>query len=141
MGHLQLKRLVGFRTLSQLKRPDGLELRHWKREDNLQSNYLVLSHSPNGRIEESGIDNRFDKFGVAPDIVAYSEQEYTMHLQDQSWTREETDYLFSLYREFDARCVVIADRYEFPSKPRTLEVRDFIIQRMDWNLKWNTGNP
>ncbi len=71
---------------------------------------------------ENAPDNRFDKYAVSPDIVTFTDQDYTMHLQDQNWTKEETEYLFSLCREFDARFVVIADRYDFPSKHRSLEV-------------------
>lgn len=41
---------------------------------------------------------------------------------DQEWTKEETDYLFKLVREFDGRFYVVHDRYEYPhSDPRTPE--------------------
>ncbi len=43
---------------------------------------------------------------------------------DSEWTKEETDYLFVLVREFDVRWYVIADRYEYTGgQPRTMEVR------------------
>ena len=42
---------------------------------------------------------------------------------DSAWTKEETDYLFNLVREYDGRFYVVHDRYEWPSGPeRTLEV-------------------
>ena len=38
---------------------------------------------------------------------------------DRDWTREETDYLFSLIHEYDVRFYIVADRYDFkPSPPR-----------------------
>lgn len=43
--------------------------------------------------------------------------------EDKDWTKEETDYLFDLVRQFDQRFYIVADRYEFPGgPPRTMEV-------------------
>lgn len=43
---------------------------------------------------------------------------------DPGWTKEETDYLFQVVREYDGRFYVVSDRYEYPNgTPRTLEVR------------------
>ena len=45
-------------------------------------------------------------------------------LTDQEWTKEETDYLFYLIREYDSRFYIVNDRYEFPGgPPRSMEVR------------------
>ena len=33
---------------------------------------------------------------------------------EQPWTKELTDYLFELYREYDGRWYIIWDRAEFP---------------------------
>ena len=47
-------------------------------------------------------------------------------LEDPSWTKEETDYLFNLVREYDGRFYVVHDRYEYPGGiERTLEVSIF----------------
>ena len=46
-------------------------------------------------------------------------------LLDPKWTREETDYLFELVRQYDGRFYVVHDRYEFPNSEgtsRSLEV-------------------
>jgi len=40
---------------------------------------------------------------------------------DDEWTKEETDYLWSLCEELDLRWVVISDRYEWEGKERTME--------------------
>lgn len=45
------------------------------------------------------------------------------YMSDPFWTKEETDYLFSLVRDYDGRFFVVHDRYDFPKGPtRTLEV-------------------
>lgn len=42
---------------------------------------------------------------------------------DHEWTKEETDYLFDVVREYDARWYIITDRYDYPGgQPRTMEV-------------------
>lgn len=44
-------------------------------------------------------------------------------LADDDWSKEETDYLFSLAREYDLRFIVMSDRYDFPGgRPRNIEV-------------------
>ena len=44
-------------------------------------------------------------------------------LADKEWTKEETDYLFSVMRDYDSRWYIVHDRYEFPEgPPRSLEV-------------------
>lgn len=52
-------------------------------------------------------------------MYSYSPDEYTNLLQDEHWTREETDYLFKLCQHFDLRFIVIHDRYDFPSSSQT----------------------
>ena len=51
----------------------------------------------------------------------YTTDEYTQHLQDADWTREETDYLIEMCDAYDLRFIVIADRYEWPGKQRSME--------------------
>lgn len=42
---------------------------------------------------------------------------------DKEWTKDETDYLFSIAKDYDLRWYVIYDRYDFAGGPqRTLEV-------------------
>ena len=61
------------------------------------------------------------------DIVVYTDEEYRQLFGSEQadnaseWTREETDYLFELCRRFDCRFLVIADRYEFPNRERTVD--------------------
>jgi DNA methyltransferase 1-associated protein 1 len=59
------------------------------------------------------------------------------------WTREETDYLFHLCQQFDLRFIVIADRYDYPEKERTLEElkeRYYHISKMVIRHRHASGN-
>jgi DNA methyltransferase 1-associated protein 1 len=85
-------------------RSDGLLLRHWERK----------SEAPNE------LSYQFSKFNVQVDVPQYTDGEYEM-LKNDDWSREETDYLFSMCREYDLRFPIIWDRYEWPGKKRSLE--------------------
>ncbi|KAL7272883.1 swr complex subunit [Rhizina undulata] len=88
-------------------RTDGLVLRHWEKKTDAPANEPDLTY-------------RFAKFNVNVDVPEYTDGEYEV-LKDADWTREETDYLLDLCREFDLRFVIIWDRYEYPGKTRTVE--------------------
>ena len=81
----------------------------------------------------------FSKYNVQHPTYTYSQDEYTRFLEgeivltrepvffisstDKDWTKEETDYLFSVVRDFDLRWYIIHDRYEYLEGPsRSLEV-------------------
>ncbi|TRM68102.1 hypothetical protein BD626DRAFT_564969 [Schizophyllum amplum] len=67
-------------------------------------------------------DYPFAKYNTRPPIHRYTEEEYTSWLQDKEWSKEETDYLFSMLNEYDMRWYIVHDRYESPAgKKRTLE--------------------
>ncbi|KAG9002355.1 swr complex subunit [Tulasnella sp. JGI-2019a] len=88
-------------------RTDGLELAHW-----------VKTTSPPPEEEYP-----FAKYNINTNIsYDYSMDEYNRMLEDPDWTREETDYLFAVVKEYDVRFYVIADRYDFPGgKPRSIQ--------------------
>lgn len=81
----------------------------------------------------------FAKYNVPSTPYVYTHEEYTRLLEgrassctpcaipdkrvDASWTKDETDYLFNLVREYDGRFYVVHDRYEYQNGPqRSLEV-------------------
>ncbi|EPY51685.1 Swr1 complex subunit Swc4 [Schizosaccharomyces cryophilus OY26] len=86
------------------------------REDDLTLYHWVLKSEA-----ESEAPYKFEKFNTTLFIQDYTEEEYRELLEDEDWSKEETDYLFKLCREFDLRFFVIADRYQWPAKNRTLE--------------------
>ncbi len=64
----------------------------------------------------------FAKFNKKVNVIEYSDEEYEINLQDPGWSKEETDYLINMCRQYDLRFFVIYDRYEFPGRQRTIEV-------------------
>jgi len=85
------------------------------------------------------IDYSFAQYNVQTADYTYSQDEYVRLLEglpgislvlelirslpDIEWTKEETDYLFKLVRDFDLRWYIIHDRYDYPGGSlRTLEV-------------------
>ncbi|OBZ70255.1 SWR1-complex protein 4 [Grifola frondosa] len=86
-------------------RTDSLELSHWAKAG-----------------ADPDADYPFAKYNVQANSYVYSQDEYTRFLEDSEWTKEETDYLFNLVREYDNRFYVVGDRYDFPNGPeRSLE--------------------
>lgn len=57
----------------------------------------------------------FARYNTTTNVYSYSSDEYVSHLRDESgnWSREETDYLFSLCHRYDLRWFVIKDRWDF----------------------------
>ncbi len=61
-------------------------------------------------------DSAFAKFNVLVDVPQYTEAQYTSNLQNDDWTKEETDYLLELAREYDLRWAIIWDRYDYSER-------------------------
>ncbi|KAI3326169.1 SWR1-complex protein 4 [Xylariaceae sp. AK1471] len=103
-----------------------LRLRHWRKETEDQSRATAQSQSDGQTPGENGVemekkaseieDSGFAKFNVQVDVPQYSEDQYNSNLVNSDWTRDETDYLFSLARDFDLRWPLIWDRYEYTPK-------------------------
>ncbi|EEB07298.2 Swr1 complex subunit Swc4 [Schizosaccharomyces japonicus yFS275] len=85
-------------------RDDGLVLHHW----------VQKSETPPEAY-------RFEKFNTHAALETYSDDEYERLLRDDDWSREETDYLMELCKEYDVRFFIIADRYIFKGRKRRLE--------------------
>lgn len=75
-------------------RQDGLTLQHWR------------------RVADEGKDYAFAQFNKSVDVPVYTDEEYSKHLAEETWTKEETDHLFELCRRFDLRFIVIQDRFD-----------------------------
>ncbi|KAF9948489.1 swr complex subunit [Mortierella alpina] len=88
-----------WRPFMNPSRDDDLTLHHWEK----------TRTDPNE-------EYRFYKFNKAINIIEFTENDYTAHLQDSDWSYDETKYLWDLCRRFDLRWVVIQDRYEWPAQ-------------------------
>ena len=57
---------------------------------------------------------RFAKYNVEISVPQYDDEKYNAHLLSTDWTREETDYLLGLVKEYAQKWPIIVDRYEWP---------------------------
>ncbi|GAP85832.1 putative SWR1-complex protein 4 [Rosellinia necatrix] len=105
----------------------SLVLRHWKKEKEEQARAASQPQSDGQASPEDAVrpeeeadtidDSGFAKFNVQVDVPQYSEDQYNSNLVNDDWTKDETDYLFGLAREFDLRWPLIWDRYEYTVHP------------------------
>jgi DNA methyltransferase 1-associated protein 1 len=58
-------------------------------------------------------DSAFAKYNAQVSVPQYTDEQYQQHLKSEDWSREETDYLMELVRDFDIRWPLIWDRYEW----------------------------
>ncbi|KAG6903468.1 hypothetical protein C0995_005491 [Termitomyces sp. Mi166 len=94
-----------FRAFKNSARQDSLELCHWAKASSAED-----------------AEYPFAKYNVSTNVFTYSQDEYTRFLEDKDWSKDETDYLFSVAREYDVRWFVVHDRYDFPGGvTRTLD--------------------
>jgi hypothetical protein len=100
-------------------RPDYIDVREWRPFDNkARKDGLKLSHWVKASSDPAA-EYPFAKYNVPAQTFTYTDEEYDKLLQDEDWTKEETDYLFSLIHEYDVRFHIVADRYDFqPSPPQ-----------------------
>lgn len=81
---------------------------------------MLYIHRLDTMINYYTLDYSFAKFNKVIDIIDYSDEDYEKYLTDTDWSKEETDYLFDLCKQYDLRFPVIEDRYQF-NKARTME--------------------
>ncbi|KAI9678112.1 MAG: swr complex subunit [Caeruleum heppii] len=98
-------------------RHDDLVLRHWRRKPDT-SVPGSTSHEGDEEtkdIKRSEVDTEYyyAKFDVKVPVPEYSDSEYSSYLQDDDWTKDETDYLMKLCLDHDLRWIVISDRYDY----------------------------
>ncbi|KAH8902765.1 hypothetical protein BR93DRAFT_931974 [Coniochaeta sp. PMI_546] len=106
---------------------DGaLVLQHWRRKhedvphskDQMQDVQTQADQSAEDDQERTEVpeDSTFAKFNVQVVVPQYSEDQYNSNLQNDDWTKDETDYLLEMVKDFDLRWPVIWDRYEYVPK-------------------------
>ncbi|KAK7755994.1 swr complex subunit [Diatrype stigma] len=99
----------------------SLHLRHWRKRTELPSQQPQTQEGEAGAGDGEGVDKKppeyedsmFAKFNVKVDVPEYSDEQYRYNLTNNDWTKEETDYLFDLARDFDLRWPLIWDRYDY----------------------------
>lgn len=58
------------------------------------------------------------KYNISVDMPDFTDEEYDAHLRSDDWSREETDYLFGIVKDYSYRWAVIWDRYEWQALKR-----------------------
>ncbi|EHK26194.1 uncharacterized protein TRIVIDRAFT_141699 [Trichoderma virens Gv29-8] len=98
----------------------SLVLRHWRRaeEGKESSSAAGEGNVPGSKEEEDIEDSLYAKYNVQVSVPQYNDDQYHQVLENPDWTKEETDYLMELVRDFDIRWPLIWDRYEW-SPPAT----------------------
>ena len=98
-------------------REDDLQLRHWRR---IEADQAMPTEGDETPVDEKKKleDSMFAKFNVQVQIPKYDEDQYDAVLKSQDWSKEETDYLMGLVKDFDLRWPVIWDRYEYVPAPQ-----------------------
>ncbi|KAL4076153.1 hypothetical protein V8B97DRAFT_2029510 [Scleroderma yunnanense] len=92
------------RSIHHPARSDSLQLYHWVKASERDAEYSFAKYNPQST------------------KYTYTEEEYTTWLDDNEWSKEETDYLFNIVYEYDLRWYVIHDRYDFVGgPPRAIE--------------------
>lgn len=105
-----------YRPFKNSARSDDLVLRHWRRKPEVppapagEDGNAEPAAAP---AEEPLDDSTFAKFNVQVQVPTYNDEQYRQFLQSDHWTRDETDYLMGLVRDYDLRWPVIWDRYEY----------------------------
>jgi DNA methyltransferase 1-associated protein 1 len=104
----------------------ALVLRHWRRkhedvphpEDQMQDVQGQVDQGAEHGQEKADVpeDSTFAKFNVQVAVPQYSEDQYKSILRNDDWTKDETDYLLEMVKDFDLRWPVIWDRYEYVPK-------------------------
>jgi len=95
-------------------RHDGLVLRHWRRK--LTAAVPIPADEAAAPVEPCA---EYTKYAVHVDMPTFTDAEYDAHLRSDDWSRDETDYLFRVVRDYAYRWAVIWDRYDYapPASP------------------------
>lgn len=128
------------RPFKNTARDDGsLVLRHWRKktdgspaatdgdgaaEGEATDGVSAEKQEPSEQKDQDDIeDSAFVKFNVKVEVPEYTEDQYNAKLQSDDWTKDETDYLMQLVRDFDLRWPIIWDRYEYtPKQPEDMQI-------------------
>ena len=111
-------------------RADGLQLAHWHQkqdplvaaipnattQDGQQTTDPAPEAQPTAAPLEEG-EYKFAKYNLQIQAPTYTPELYDQHLQSEEWSKEETEYLLDLHKDFYGKWPLITDRYDF--KPTT----------------------
>ncbi|KAF1928625.1 uncharacterized protein M421DRAFT_100930 [Didymella exigua CBS 183.55] len=102
-------------------RLDGLVLKHWRRKPTAappvqEGGDAAMQDSEPADYLETCAD--YVKYNITVDMPDFTDEEYDAHLRSDDWSREETDYLFGIVKDYSYRWAVVWDRYEWQALKR-----------------------
>ncbi|KAE8856770.1 hypothetical protein PTNB73_09492 [Pyrenophora teres f. teres] len=108
-------------------RADGLILKHWRRKPTTTA--PPVQEAGDATMQEGSGDDAaitttttdsylescadYAKYDIKVDMPGFTDEEYDQYLRSDDWSREETDYLFGVIRDYSYRWPVIWDRYDY----------------------------
>ncbi|KAI0574556.1 SWR1-complex protein 4 [Pyrenophora tritici-repentis] len=107
-------------------RADGLVLKHWRRKPTTTA--PPVQEAGDATMQEASGDDAaatttadsylescsdYAKYDIKVDMPGFTDEEYDQYLRSDDWSREETDYLFGVIRDYSYRWPVIWDRYDY----------------------------
>lgn len=108
-------------------RDDGLVLQHWQRKQAAKPRPAEPIEGEAAPEEEKDTQTgekeyQFAKYNIQIEAPTYTEEQYAAQLHDPDWTKEETDYLVGLVKDYAQKWPVVVDRYDFA--PETKDEQD-----------------
>lgn len=111
-------------------RADHLLLKHWRRKIPNNRGAAPEEDPEREKTEETPTDQEdaktaelestveeseyaFEKYNMTVKAPDYTLDEYEQELMDADWSKEETDYLMTLYTDFFGKWPVVWDRFEY----------------------------
>ena len=110
-------------------RTDGLLLKHWRKQkthpqkDNSSTSQAedVMEVDGESPAKPAPTPYEFAKYNVQITVPTYTDEQYERYLKDNDWSREETDYLMELVKDYYQKWPVIIDRYEWQPPTASIE--------------------
>ncbi|QDS76480.1 hypothetical protein FKW77_005105 [Venturia effusa] len=97
-------------------RSDGLQLRHWQKATPRKpptDQVATDAEDTTTPLAPPSKEYQFAKYNVSITVPSFTNEEYSTHLESTEWTREETDYMLGLVKDYSQKWPIIYDRYEW----------------------------
>ncbi|KAF4553314.1 putative SWR1-complex protein [Elsinoe fawcettii] len=98
-------------------RDDDLVLHHWQKKQQLKTETSVGENGEavpeEAKVDKVGKPYQFAKYNVQVDVPEYTEEVYEASMKSDDWSKEETDYLVTLVKDYGQKWAIVWDRYEF----------------------------
>ncbi|KAF1940791.1 hypothetical protein EJ02DRAFT_455720 [Clathrospora elynae] len=118
-------------------RADGLVLKHWRRKPTMAP---PVQETEDASMQEGDTTDTyiescadFAKYDIKVYMPTFTDEEYAAYLRSDDWSREETDYLLEVVRDYSYRWAVIWDRYDYAPRqhaPETANSEDQALASM-----------